>query len=93
MADPEGLRAKVLAAKRDLMALGSTGAGKDVPSSPAPGTGTLNPLGAAGGMTPAATERVVAVLERIERALNDGLAEMRVRSGSASGAGVGASKY
>lgn len=101
--DPEGLRAKVLAAKRGLTGGASAppqvamgGAASPFLSSPhAGGAGAVpvgNPI-----LPPVATQHVVAVLERIERALNDGLAEMRSQraplEAGAMDTGTGAGKY
>lgn len=99
--DPEALRAKVLAAKRSVLG----GGGSSAPPQVAMG-GAMPPphaMHAGGGaavvptsnpiMPPVATQHVVAVLERIERALNEGLVEMRSQRAHEATAGTGAGKY
>ena len=100
--DPEGLRAKVLAAKRALINAGggagggaaATGAGKDDERLINPLSSAVGAvgLGAAASMSGAQTAQVVAVLERIERAINEGLTEIRRQGSSSSAAGAGAGK-
>lgn len=82
--NPAQFREQVLVAKRELQSLAASGA----PLTGAAKSGIIGSLvvaSAAGGAGAAAaagsadTSAVVAVLERIEQALNTGLAEMRSR--------------